>query len=206
MSLIAMAVYDTEANERTKYTRRTLEGLLKSVGRQHRIIVVDNNSCQATKDILNGHYGSEFIKVITLDKNIGTAEAINKAWHLRKEGEHCIKIDNDIIINNCTDWVEQLEECVRRDSTIGQVGLKRKDCIENVLHENPFYKSKLTQLSHEPGQRWIIVEEQFHVMGSCVLHSSALLERVGYLYQVGLYGFDDSNASAYRYRSYRRRR
>lgn len=29
-------------------------------------------------------------------------------------------------------------------------------------------------------------------MGTCVLHSSALIDKVGYLKQPGLYGFDDS--------------
>ena len=47
-------------------------------------------------------------------------------------------------------------------------------------------------LPHEPGQRWIIVEKSKHIMGTCVLHSSALLDKIGYMYQPGVYGYDDT--------------
>jgi GT2 family glycosyltransferase len=189
-----MAVFDTEENKRSDYTRRTLRGLRDSVDwSKHRLIVVDNASCEETKDLLKSYANAwPHMTVITNKKNLGTAEAINLAWRLRNPGEHCIKIDNDIIIKNCSDWVEQLEEVVELDAVIGQVGLKRVDCIETTTNPNAFYRSTLRQLRHEPGKRWVVVEAQFHVMGSCVLHSSALLERIGYLYQIGVYGFDDS--------------
>jgi GT2 family glycosyltransferase len=191
--IIAMAVYDTWANDRTKYTRATLSHLIPQLRIGDTLVIVDNNSCEATKTTLREV--EQFATVITLDKNVGTAEAINKAFALRKPGEHCIKIDNDIIVwdNN---WIAQLEECAARDKRLGQIGLKRKDCIESTTHPNPFYKSKLLQLPHEPGQRWVTVEAQFHVMGSCVLHTSELLDRIGDMYQIGVYGFDDSFMSA----------
>jgi GT2 family glycosyltransferase len=197
-----MAVYDTLSNGRTKYTKRTLEGLLNSVDwSKHRLIVVDNGSCIDTQDVIR-HYCKSInekhvcASVIHNRENTGTAKAINLGWSKRSPGEHCIKIDNDIVVNQCNDWVEQMEEVVRIDPTIGQVGLKRKDCFETVYNENPFYKSVLYQLPHTAGQRWVVVEKQFHVMGSCVLHSSLLLDKIGGLYQIGVYGFDDSFMSA----------
>jgi hypothetical protein len=52
-------------------------------------------------------------------------------------------------------------------------------------------------LPHHPGERWLVVEKVQHVMGNCVLHSSALLDKIGYLYQMGsAYGFDDGDMSA----------
>jgi len=192
-----MAVYDTEDNQRSKYTDATLQGLSKSVNwNEHRLIVIDNGSCYKTQSIYSFWKEWFDFEVIYNIENHGTAYAINQAWCQRKPGEHCIKIDNDIVVNDCTTWVEQLEEVVKRDQAIGQVGLKRKDCSETVYNDNPFYKSVLYQLPHNPGERWIVVEKQFHVMGSCVLHSSALLDRVGGLYQIGVYGFDDSFMSA----------
>lgn len=198
MSLISMAVYDTVENERTKYTKRTLDGLLQSVNwaNGHRLIIVDNNSCVSTQLLYKSYIGlpgTHNWTVIYNRENLGTAEAINLAWKQRRIGEHCIKIDNDIIIHDLNrDWVEQLESVVAIDPKIGQVGLKRVDCIETTEHPSIFYRSKLRQLSHKNGSRWIVVEEQMHVMGSCVLHSSALLDKIGYLFQVGVYGFDDS--------------
>lgn len=199
MALIVMPVYDTVENDRTKYTERALKSLYNSVDwNKHRLLVVDNNSCERTKDIIYVLLRS-YLKnamCINLPTNIGTAEAWNKGAAMRRPSEHVIKIDNDIVINNCSDWVDQMEEVVSIDPHIGQVGLKRKDCSENVYNPNPFYKSKIRQLPHVPGKRWIIVEEQFHVMGSCVLHSSDLLDKIGFMYQNGLYGFDDSYMSA----------
>lgn len=204
MALIAMAVYDTEENKRSEITERTLLSLIESVDfTKHRLIIVDNNSCERTRQIIrdigldmcvNYSYGpvAEINpwNLITLPENIGTARAINQAWVLRQPGEHCIKMDNDIIINS-PGWVDELEEAIRRDPNIGQVGLKRKDCWEWPGHEHPDWRSELQMLPHVPGERWQIVEKVKHVIGSCVMHSAALLDRVGYLYQPSLYGYDD---------------
>ncbi len=41
-------------------------------------------------------------------------------------------------------------------------------------------------------QRWLIVEDTKHCIGTCVMHSSALLDKVGFLVQPKVYGLDDS--------------
>lgn len=198
MSLIAMAVHDTEENKRTEYTRRTIDCLLRTVDHnRHRLLIVDNNSCDATQE-LHSFYkatnaGALFANppmVIGMQKNVGTARAINRAWELRKPGEHCIKIDNDIVIHS-RGWVEEMEAAIASDPLIGQVGLKRKDLWEWPGHPDPDFKSELKMLPHIPGHPWQVVEKVKHVIGSCVMHSSALLDRVGYLYQPSLYGYDD---------------
>ena len=135
------------------------------------------------------------VQIIYNDTNVGTAEAINKAWKLRKEGENCIKMDDDVLIHN-PNWIEQMEEAIARAPQIGIIGLKRKDCIESVEHEDEYFRSKLWQLPHVGGQRWVTVEEVHHVMGTCQMYSSALLDKIGYLYQPKLYGWDDVLASA----------
>lgn len=202
MALIAIAVYDTEENQRSELTRRTLECIVDTVDLfKHRLIVVDNNSCQQTRNIYSWLYQWKYdavnatglmpnVGVIYMKDNVGTARAINQAWKLRRPGEHCIKMDNDIIVN-ATGWVEELEEAIRRDPTIGQVGLKRKDCWEWPGHEHTDWRSELHMLPHVPGEPWQIVEKVKHVIGSCVMHSTALLDKVGYLYQPSLYGYDD---------------
>lgn len=192
MALISMAVHDTVENGRTAFTRRTLESLSDTVDfTKHRLFIVDNNSCEETKTLLHLYCFGLKPSIITNDKNIGTAEALNLAWKNRQPGEHCIKIDNDVVIHQ-SGWVEQMEQAIERDLRIGQVGLKRKDCIESPHRAiNDWYHSELVMLPHEPGQRWIVVEKANHIMGTCVMHSSALLDKVGYLKQPGLYGFDD---------------
>ena len=189
-----MAVNDTLENKRTEYTRRTLQSIIETVDLiKHRLIIVDNNSCKETKDLLK-HFANYYIKknieVITLPENVGTARAINQAWKLRNEGEHCIKMDNDVVIYS-KGWVDEMEEAIRRDEKIGQIGLKRKDCWECTWHESDDFRSELKMLPHTAGQRWQIVEKAKHIIGTCVMHSSALLDKGGYLYQPSLYGYDD---------------
>lgn len=194
MSLIAMAVHDTVENKRSDYTRQTLESLDATVDwSKHRLFVIDNNSCDETKSLFvewSIERPMPMWTCISLPENIGTARAINKAWALRNPGEHCIKMDNDVVIHN-SGWVDEMEEYIANDPNIGQIGLKRKDCWEWPGHDNPDYKSELYQLPHTPGDKWRIVEKQKHVMGTCVMHNSALLDKVGYLWQPSLYGYDD---------------
>lgn len=198
MALIAVAVFDTEENKRTALTKATIDCLLRTVDRnKHRIVIVDNASCGATQDVYQQYIEASVDEglakptmIIFNGDNIGTARAINQAWKLRQPGEHCIKMDNDIIINSAG-WVDELEESIRRDPKIGQVGLKRKDCWEWPGHDHPDWRSELHMLPHVPGEPWQIVEKVKHVIGSCVMHSAALLDKVGYLYQPSLYGYDD---------------
>lgn len=189
-----MCCFDTEENKRTEYTRRTLKSLIPSVNlARHRIHVVDNGSCQETKDLLEEYSSIDLITVHTLPENIGTAKGINKAWELRKEGEHCVKMDNDVVIYK-KDWIEDLIYAIELDSKIGIAGLKRKDCWENPNHENEWFRSELKILGGN-GKRWLPIEKVNHVMGTCQMYNSDLLDKIGYLYQPRLYGFDDALAA-----------
>lgn len=199
MALIAMCCHDTEENGRTEYTDKTIESLIKTVDfDKHRLFIIDNNSCQATKDLYTklvswwalNKYPFSNLNIIFNKENIGTAKSINKAWVLRKPGENCIKMDNDVVIHS-KGWIEEMEEAIKRDPSLGQVGLKRKDCWEFPGHDNKELSSVLIMLPHVAGERWIVVEQSKHIIGTCVMHSAALLDKVGYLYQPGLYGYDD---------------
>lgn len=201
MALIAMAVYDTVENGRTEYTERVLESLLDYLDLyDHRLIVVENDSCDATKDLLFELEEcfinpGDRIKVITNETNVGTAKAINQAWRLRHPGEYLIKMDNDCIVNYDGDWAGELEAAMRRDPSIGILGLKRKDLAE-APWKTDWSKSEIRMLPQQPGEPWIIVEDVHHVMGTCQMYSPQLIDRIGGLYQMdGLYGFDDSLAS-----------
>lgn len=202
MALIAMAVYDTEDNGRSEFTARTVDSLAKTVNFQntkHRIIVIDNGSCPETKKILNKEQGwfnrqvgEDVFTIITLPSNLGTAAAINQALKLREPGEFFIKMDNDVVIHKAG-WVEEMEEAISRMPKIGILGLKRRDLCESTYSINTDQRSKLIEVPHEVGQKWFVVEDCKHVMGTCTMINPTLLDRIGYFYQMdGLYGFDDS--------------
>jgi GT2 family glycosyltransferase len=217
MALIAMAVHDTEENKRSKLTEETLLSIYKTVDlKKHRFIIVDNGSSIENRGITDAFVQScnntlpeqierklmysfpdresDNVSKIQLEKNIGTAKAINLAWKERKPGEHCIKMDNDVIINQ-SGWVDEMEEAIEREPQIGICGLKRKDLWQHPGHPDRMYKSELIMLPHEPGQRWIIAEKTRDIMGTCTMFNSALLDKIGYLFQPSLYGYDDVLAS-----------
>lgn len=196
-SLIAMAVYDTEGNGRAELTKKTFYSIINSVDLSiHRLVIIDNNSCDKTKEFLLHLEDSCIANLLIIynDENIGTAHAINQAWRQRYKGEHLIKIDNDVVIHQ-KDWVEKLEQCIERDPAIGIIGLKRKDLAESP-DRTDFYKSELSMLPHKAGEQWLVVEKVNHVMGTCCMFNSVLIDKIGGLYQMdGLYGFDDSLAA-----------
>lgn len=192
-----MAVYDTVENKRTELTIKTIECLLQTTNfHKHRIVVVDNNSCAETKQFLKEvHHSYDGFELITNKENVGTAKAVNQGWKLREPNEHLIKMDNDVIIHSNT-WIDELEEAIERDPTIGILGLKRKDLWSYPTNEDLFWKSSLRMLPHKAGERWILVEDFREVMGTCQMYNYRLIEKMGGLYQMGsLYGFDDCLAS-----------
>ena len=189
-----MCVYSTEENKKDDCLYQTLQSLSKTVNwKHHRLFLSINASTKDTFDIINNS-GIPGITIIENNGNLGTAEGINKCWLNRHSNESCIKIDDDIVFNT-PDWADELEDAADRDPMIGQIGCKRRDCIESPWNSTPFYRSELIMLPHSPGQKWYVVEKCSHIMGSAVLHTTSFLEKCGYLYQLGPYGFDDSFAS-----------
>jgi len=190
MALIAMAVYDTEENKRSKYTSQTLENLANTVDfSEHRIIVIDNDSCEETKNILKDY--DQFITAISNTENVGTAKAINQAWKYRKPNEVVIKMDNDVVINNYG-WIEEMELAMKLGG-YGILGLKRKDLMQSPNASN-HWKTELKMLPHEKGDNWVVVEESADIMGTVQMFHPELINKMGGLMQAGVYGFDDTLA------------
>jgi GT2 family glycosyltransferase len=196
--LIAMAVHITPDNDKAWQTLATLKSLRWTVNWDyHRLFVSDNSTDQeAARKIYTEARKHMRFSLIENGENIGTANAINRAWKYRQPGEHCVKMDNDVRIAQ-PGWCDWMEDVFARDPEIGICGLKRKDLQECPWSDNPWYKSEIMMLPHEMGQRWIVVEKVEHVIGTCQGYSSALLDKIGYLYQGNWpYAFDDGLAAA----------
>jgi GT2 family glycosyltransferase len=192
MALIAMAVYSTEENKKDDCLSKTLHSLQETVDfNKHRLILSVNGYTDVTKRVIAwAELAGIVSKTIWNPTNYGTAEAINLAWRERHKNENAVKMDDDVVIHS-TDWLYLMEEAIAREPEIGQIGLKRRDCMESPDRDD-YYKSSLVMLPHKTGEKWICVEKVNHVMGTCVMHSAKLLNRIGYLFQPGTYGFDDS--------------
>ena len=193
-----MAVWDTDENNRTSLTERTLQSLAERVNwSRHRLIVSDNGSCEATQALY--HEAAKWLpfQLIRNGENLGTARAINRAWSYRRPGEVALKMDNDVVVNN-SGWADDMELAFSLDPTIGIVGLKRPDLAQHPDSPYPWYKSVLRMLPHKPGEKWFVVEEAADIMGTCTAFNSAMLEKFGGLYQMqdegNLYGYDDGLA------------
>jgi len=192
--MISMAVHDTVENKRSKYTKRTLKSLHETVDfENHRLIIIDNNSCKETKNIISEFltYANKNIDVITNIENVGTAKAINQAWAYRKPNEVVIKMDNDVVINNYG-WVEEMELAMKLGG-YGIMGLKRKDLMQSPNASN-HWKTELKMLPHEKGDNWVVVEESADIMGTVQMFHPELINKMGGLMQAGIYGFDDTLA------------
>ena len=210
MALISQVVYATDDNGKAELHAESLKSLYEKVNWQHhRFVLVCNGSTPKARLLsefwvrkINEKFPGKAERILC-DKNHGTARAINKAWKRRLPGEHVIKIDDDMTVCQ-PDWPDLLEEAARRlkrgflarapghPSPPGLVALKRKDLGESP-YRTDWGASKYAEVDHVPGERWLVYETCAHVMGSCCLHTSDLLDKVGYLDQGGhLYGYDDS--------------
>lgn len=193
-----MATWNTATNDRKWQMEATLTSLVKTVNwSKHRLFVIDNGSDPSTETFKTVAEFKDSINLTYIDAgtNLGTARAINLAWKERCEFEHCLKLDSDVTFED-DNWLDRLEDCVNRDPTIGICGLKRIDCIESPYRDD-WYKTELKLLPSSTADRWLIVEVANHVLGTCQLYNHKLLDKIGYLYQMGgLYGFDDSIAAA----------
>lgn len=199
MGLLIMAVYDTVENQRTKYTIETLNSLIQTVDfNKHRLFISDNNSCEETKefydvflDKFNNTFGKHNLLLKFNHTNIGTAQAVNFGIKERKEGECVIKMDNDVVIHQ-SGWVEEMEECFRRQPLIGVLGLKRVDLEQHPNHDNEWFRTRFVLLPRKHGDSWLIVEQSADVMGTCTMLNHLLLDKIGYYEQPSIYGYDDS--------------
>ena len=193
MALIGMAVYSTEENKKDDCLERTLQSLYETVDfSRHRLMLSVNAATERTMDIIID-FGGMIEKVFHNETNLGTAEAINLIWKERKPGEFCIKQDDDVVVYK-EDWVDLMEEAISRDNKIGIIGLKRRDLIQTTWHHDPQFKSELKMIPHEPGQRWVYVEQTPDIMGTCTMYNPALLDKIGFLKQIEKYGYDDNIA------------
>lgn len=199
--LLTMAVFDTPENKRSWMTNETLQSLEERVDwNKHRLMISDNGSHEYTHNLYQAY--THIIDLTVFNgENIGTANALNKLWRLREPGEAVCKIDNDVVIHR-DDWPDLIEMVFDKAPDIGICGLKRRDLQEWPTPKptwqrgmEDYYMSKLRALPHKTNEPWLIVEEVNHVMGTCQAYRPELLDKIGYLYQPGVYGFDDSLAA-----------
>lgn len=189
--LICIAVYDTAENGRFAYTVETCDGIVKNINRDTtQVVFINNDSCEPTTDHLNrvSKLHSN-INVIHNENNIGTAEAINLGIQkYAEEGDFIIKMDNDVVVQEFG-WADKMRRCIESNPELGVLGLKRKDLPNSPTSKE--YPTELAFAKTELGEPWDVIEYCDDIIGTCQMFNPLLFDKIGYLYQPGLYGFDD---------------
>lgn len=202
-TLICMAVYSTEENGRATYTKQTLMSLLSTVNfNVHRLFVSDNGSCNSLQTFYGDYenlfcesFPKEHLTIRKNGKNLGTAMAVNIGIRTREKGQGIIKMDDDVVVHQ-GGWVEEMEEAIKREPKIAIVALKREDLGESPNAKEEMYRSKLVMLPREKGMSWLVVEQlKGGAIGTCEMLSSALLDKIGFMWQPSLYAWDDADIS-----------
>jgi GT2 family glycosyltransferase len=193
MIVICCVTYDNENNGRHEYTVKTYESLMQTVDFDTtRIIFIDNNSFDKTKSFLK-KIKSKNIDIIYNEANVGTAEGINKGIFTCSKEDYVIKLDNDVTFGRLG-WADEMKRIMELDNSIGVLGLKRKDLLDSPTCKE--YPTKLEFLKHELGDEWWVIELRDDIIGTCTMISPLLREKIGYLWQPGVYSFDDTILSA----------
>ena len=193
MALIGIAIYDVAENRREQVTSKCLESLATTVDwTRHRCILVVNHQTEATADAIAKFVKFTGSQVFYMPENVGTAKAVNRAIRERQPDEYFVKMDNDVRFYR-DGWLDDMEAAMRADPTIGILGLKRSDLEQHPDHELERFRSILRFVPSciEKGKPWICVEETEDIIGTCTMFSPALLDKVGFMYQPGFYGYDD---------------
>lgn len=193
MTVLVMAVFDTDQNHRSWMTDDCLHSLSKTVDwDKHKLIVVSNGSCFDTVKIIKKWEHSINMHVAWNKENIGQAAAINQGWKTAREisPDHLLgRIDNDVQLQT-NGWLDLLEQCVWRDPKIGIAALKHADLLDCPEQEG-YLKTSYHTLPHKRGEKHIIIEKVNHCLGAVQLINPMLFEKIGYLDVLGQWGWED---------------
>jgi GT2 family glycosyltransferase len=175
-----MCLYATEENGKLKYVKQCLESLCDTVDvYKHRIHLINNSQFKEAKEYISSYKSK--MTIVNLNKNVGTAKGINLALILRREGEVCIKCDDDLTWSELG-WVEKMEQAIKDHPEIGICGLKRDDITQNPKHKDPNFRTII-----EGDIEWC-----HDIMGTCTAFNPLMLDKIGYMVQPSVYGFDDT--------------
>jgi GT2 family glycosyltransferase len=99
-----------------RYIKRCLESVLAQKGPQFEVIVIDNNSTDGTRDILERY--EDRCTIVYNDRNIGFAAAQNQAIRLAR-GNWILTLNPDVLLMPY--FIQALLEAGRLDNRIGTV-------------------------------------------------------------------------------------
>lgn len=158
---------------------KSLPSLEKITYKKIEIILVDNSSKDGTIEWVKKHYPS--IKIISINSNLGFAEANNRGFESSK-GEYVLFLNNDVEVT--PEFVTELINVVRSDSTIAGAQSKilllddknRYDSIGAFLTPTGFlYHYCFMNKEHKKYDKQI---DLFTPKGACMLFKRSALQNI----------------------------
>lgn len=165
-------------------TRRCLESFAPFFERLH-LKIIDNGSYPEMRNWLRTYAHAYPVELVELAQNIGCPRALNVGLLTRTPGQAVIKIDNDVVLDSHSDWLEHViqfeTECTANGHPVAMLS----------AYYEPWEHQRVIQTAAWRNAPMYAIRP---VVGHCVYHSGAFMDRVGYfdvLSPEHLYGFED---------------
>ncbi|MCL4304969.1 glycosyltransferase [bacterium] len=154
----------------SEFTARCLEAISMSQNKaSYEVIVIDNGSTDATKELLASVEGD--ITVITNRSNEGFARACNRGSRLAT-GEYLLFLNNDTLVSDA--YLDQMIECAATHPMCGAVGARLQYPSGRIQHAGiainsegiPYHIFQNFDVSHEAVSE---TREMIAVTAACML-------------------------------------
>jgi GT2 family glycosyltransferase len=173
MALIAFVTCDTLVNRRHTLTASHLRWLIDATDlKRHRVFLSDDVSDDPmTLALLDAPPPG--VRVERALERRGAGGATNAVWRHRSPGEVCIRVDNDVRIED-RDWADRIEEALEAAPNVGLLGVPTAGLS---IPDGPTY----WVTGGTPPKRWLglIPEPKHTIMGNLHAVSSRLIDTIG---------------------------
>jgi GT2 family glycosyltransferase len=181
--------------DRLPYTKRCLDALLLTRNKFD-CLIVDNGSKQDTVDYLSSYDGRETddgakFRVIFNGRNLGVGGGMNVALQQRRDDQHLMKLDNDVVVSSKMNnmWLSEMVELLESDIGISHLGFCFFTSADMRLVKKVTCRRKT---------RWtcnLMRPENGLILGAGVLFRNSVVTKVGKFNDRRLYGNIDTDYS-----------
>lgn len=165
---------------RLHLTKQSLPKLLENTSKDTEIFVVDNGSEPETVAYLKTvKKENPKIKLVLNTKNIGVGGALNQVLSYIPDNYYFTKVDNDVEINT-KDWDQWMMYCLSETPKIGVLGV-------HTYKDRPIVSRFRLEDGVEVG-----TTTYGGITGDFIMLGPELRKILGFFYEFGQYGYEDS--------------
>ena len=168
---------------RLDYTRLTLHRLKINTMSPIKLVIIDNNSADGTRDWLEAHksYFPFIERVISMDRNLGCGRALNNGiLYSLARSRRIGRIDNDILVP--PGWLRDLNQVL--DSPL------QPHIVGGYVTDDPAVRALINR-----GKTFLVDTLKVYTVdcigGCCNVYNASIFEDLGYFPEFPLYGLED---------------